>query len=485
MTGMTLKTFTAPTMAEALAAVKKELGKDAVILHTRAYKVGGFLGFGAKPRVDVTASLGVNVPSRYGPGGLAGAGGVTNRGGPAGRKPAADDAELGGIAAVSPSAVAKAYGTPTVVVPSMRSAEAGRSAEPGRSGRSGGQVGGAAGVARDEVAAANARGSDNLSPNLADELAAIKVMVGQVLQASAVSGGGAPAAAMPRALLQHYLRLIQNDVSRHLADEVATAIRDELTPGELSDEGIVRTAVLRRLESLIPVEGGLAPAGPEADGRPRTIALVGPTGVGKTTTLAKLAAAFRLRHGKRVGLITCDTYRIAAVDQLRTYASIIGVPLKVALSPEEMAAACEELSDCDVILIDTAGRSPSDHERLDELSAMVDAARPHQVHLVLASVAGESSLVRTAERFARLRPDRVIFTKLDEAASLGVLLNVLNRLEAKLSFVTTGQEVPEDLEPGRADRLARLILDGWRPSGQRAAGVDAEAGLSREGSLSR
>jgi flagellar biosynthesis protein FlhF len=437
---MTLKTFTAPTMADALTAVKKELGKDAVILHTRAYKVGGFLGWGGKPRVDVTASLGINVPSRG------------QR--PTGRSEPTAQPNLNelfapspsGVQAVTPSAVARAYGSaPTVVMPSpARGAPTGLVAAP----------------AREAVAQANRERSGGISSDLSEELAAIKMMVSQVLQSSAQSGGGAPASAMPRALLKHYLQLIQQDVARHLADEVASAIRDELTPGELTDDGIVRTAVLRRLESLIPIDSALAPSQPEADGRPRTIALVGPTGVGKTTTLAKLAAAFRLRHGKRVGLITCDTYRIAAVDQLRTYASIIGVPLKVVLSPQEMAQACAELSDCDVILIDTAGRSPADAERLDELAALIEAARPHQVHLVLASVAGESSLLRTADRFGRLKPTRVIFTKLDEAASLGVLLNVLTRLDARLSFVTTGQEVPEDLEPGRADRLARLILDG-------------------------
>jgi flagellar biosynthesis protein FlhF len=158
--------------------------------------------------------------------------------------------------------------------------------------------------------------------------------------------------------------------------------------------------------------------------------------------------------------VTSDTYRIAAVDQLRTYANIIGVPLHVAHSPEQMAEAMEACRGVDVILIDTAGRSPGDVGRLDELRRFLDAAQPHQVHLVLASVASEGSLLRTAAQFAVASPTRVIFTKLDEAASFGVLVNVAGRLNVKLSFLTTGQEVPDDIEPGRADRLARLILDG-------------------------
>jgi flagellar biosynthesis protein FlhF len=474
---MTLKTFTAPTMAEALAAVKKEMGKDAVILHTRSFKVGTIFGFGGKPRVEITASVGVNVgrPRRpaqanannqapnaaaapSAPVALASPGPVSGPAVGGGPGSPADSPAGWPVAPASVRAVARAYGSPSPVVNEPNAAPVPSPA------------------ARAAVARANAEGSAGLSNDLAQELAAIKCLVGQVLQSSAMVGGGAPGVAMPQALLKYYLRLIQNDVSREIADEVAAAIRDELSPAELSDDGIVRTSVLRRLETLIPTDASIAPPQRGPDGRPQTIALIGPTGVGKTTTLAKLAAAYRLRHGRKVGLITCDTYRIAAVDQLRTYANIIGVPLQVVLTPGEMAAACESLSDCDAILIDTAGRSPGDQERLDELAGFIEAAQPHQIHLVMACVAGEASMVRTVERFGQLRPTRVIFTKLDEAASLGVLLNVVRRLDAKLSFVTHGQEVPDDIEPGRADRLARLILDGATPEARE--GLEALAGRS-------
>src|SRR5262249_52854102 len=141
---------------------------------------------------------------------------------------------------------------------------------------------------------------------------------------------------------------------------------------------------------------------------------------------------------KRVGLVTCDTYRIAAVDQLRTYANIIGVPLRVPMSPEEMTAACEALAGpaggafgteaagrgCDVILIDTAGRSPNDAGRIDELRRFIDAARPHEIHLVLSGTASESCLLRAARQFAAVRPDRVILTKLDEAVNFGIVVSV-------------------------------------------------------------
>lgn len=283
-------------------------------------------------------------------------------------------------------------------------------------------------------------------------------MVGQVLQ-SAPGVATLAAPPMPQALVSHYMMLIEADVSREIADDITAQVRDELTPQELADPGIVRQAMIRHIEALLPDTDTPLPARP-IDGRPLTIALIGPTGVGKTTTVAKLAAAYKLRHGKKVGLITADTYRIAAVEQLRTYANIIGLTLKVVMTPAEMTAAVEELSDMDAILIDTAGRSPSDSARLAELGDFLKAARPHQTHMVLSSVLGDAAMLRAVERYGPLKPDHLIFTKLDEAASYGVLLNTAKRLDTRLSYITTGQEVPDDIEPTRTDRLARLILDG-------------------------
>ncbi len=484
MANMTLRTYRAPTMGEALTQVKKDLGKDAVILHTRAFRAKTFLGLFGKPMVEITASVGVNVVN---PLELRRRTGAADRTPPISTLPTATSPTASAASAaatpsnatsVDRSALRRAYGaaggtpahspvsdsfTPSATTPRpVATAPASREADL-------------------RAAVARANGEDarttTLSPNLHEELAAIKCMVAQVLQSSARgaaegatgSGGGAgvgfapPSVAMPEALLKFYLKLIQNDVSREIADRVASAIRDELSPPELADESIVRQSVLRHVESLIPTDAQTVAPASGPDGGPFVLALVGPTGVGKTTTIAKLAAAYRLRHGKRVALITADTYRIAAVDQLRTYAGIIGVPLHVAHTPDQMAAAVDACTDFDVVLIDTAGRSPGDSQRLDELQTFLAAARPHQVHLVLASVASEASLLRTADQFARVGPSRVIFTKLDEAASFGVLVNVAARLSSRLSFVTTGQEVPDDIEPGRADRLARLILDG-RPT---------------------
>jgi flagellar biosynthesis protein FlhF len=311
-----------------------------------------------------------------------------------------------------------------------------------------------AGIGLGPKAGASPRGLEH-------EIALIRRMVGQMLQTTRGMGAGL-GGTMPGALEECYIRLLESEVAAEIADDVVGRVRDELTPVELEDRGVVRQTVLRRLASMIPVHDEPITSARPDDGRPRTIALIGPTGVGKTTTIAKLAATYKLRLRKKVGLVTSDTYRIAAVDQLRTYANIIGLPLEVTLTPTEMTRAVRSLSDCDVILIDTAGRSQHDDHRVQELRSFIDAAQPHERHLVLASTVGESVLKRTASAFSAVDPTHVIFTKLDEAVNFGVLLNVIRSVDARLSFVTTGQEVPDQIERGNADRLARLVLDGGR-----------------------
>jgi len=291
-----------------------------------------------------------------------------------------------------------------------------------------------------------------------DELSAIRDMVGQVLQRQAKSTGTSTPG-VPQQLFDMYLQLISHDLAEEVADEIVSNVAKALPPDKLDDEDALRTAVLNALTQYIPVaEPGKADVGRPDDGRPMTIALVGPTGVGKTTTLAKLAASFKLHQKKNVGLITCDTYRIAAVDQLTTYAKIIGVPLRVARSPEEMRQACGEFAGCDVVLIDTAGRGQRDSERLSELGELIKAANPHEVHLVLSSTANEKVLLSEAEAFAPLGAEKIVLTKLDEAVSFGMLVNVLRTVGKRLSFVTTGQEVPDDFELGSAKKLAELVL---------------------------
>ena len=266
---------------------------------------------------------------------------------------------------------------------------------------------------------------------------------------------------MPQQLFDMYLRLVAQDVSDELADQVVSKVRRELGDDVLDNEQVVHESVVRNLAEFIPAADppNFDATGPR-DRRPYTIALVGPTGVGKTTTLAKLAATIKLNQKKSVGLITCDTYRIAAVDQLRTYANIIGIPLEVVLCADQMAGALRTLRDREVILIDTAGRGQNDAGKLAELREFLDASQPHETHLVLSSTSSERVLIREAEAFGGVGVDKLVLTKLDEAVSFGVLVNVIQKIGKQLSYITTGQEVPDHIEPGRGVRLADLVLAG-------------------------
>lgn len=493
---MKLKTYRAATMAEALTAVKKELGKDAVILHTRTVKVGGLLGLGARTVVEMTAS---DEPL------------PTTRRAPAQNRPKADPnpSPAPATAPAAPILAAmRAYqkstaATPTVAaLPDLPIASS-LSAPASPPASKPAPVSPAVPVsptvmpvrerrpespqtelkpAVDPLAAAPRpvtaprrpiTGEDDIRRELAD----IKLLVNQVLHSSPATSAGVAAGAMPEALFKHYLRLLESSVSRDIADSIVGSVRDELTPTELHDESIVRTTILRHIADLIPV--GETIARPKGHAGPLVVALIGPTGVGKTTTIAKLAASYKLRHGKSVALITSDTYRIAAVDQLRTYAGIIGLTLKVVLTPQEMAQAVASLSNHDVILIDTAGRSQFNADRLVELQEFLTAAGPTETHLVLSTTASEQVLLKTAESFAPLRPSRVILTKLDEAVNFGVIVNVARRLNTQLSFITTGQEVPDDIEQSHPDRLARLVLENsLAPSSNRRAETVREPALA-------
>jgi flagellar biosynthesis protein FlhF len=290
-----------------------------------------------------------------------------------------------------------------------------------------------------------------IAVGLTGEMLELKKLVKEIF--SAVRQQQSPQ--VPEELFEHYLQLVQNDVAQELALEIVKNIQKQLRPEHLKNPEFVQEKLAEQLEKLIPVAGPIART--KTSG-PHVVALIGPTGVGKTTTIAKLAANLSLREKHRVGLITLDTYRIAATEQLRRYAEIIGAPLRVVLTAEELRGAIDSMRDCEFILIDTAGRSPRDALRLSELKNFLEVARPDEVHLVLSTTAALECVELAIEKFGEVRCDKIIFTKLDEAAHVGMVLNVVRRMSKALSYVTTGQDVPDDIEVGRGKRLAQLIL---------------------------
>ena len=190
----------------------------------------------------------------------------------------------------------------------------------------------------------------------------------------------------------------------------------------------------------------------------RIVALLGTTGVGKTTTLAKIAAKFVLEQRTRVALITADTYRISAVEQLKTYSDILELPLEIVYNPTELAAAIERHSTKNLILIDTAGRSQYNEYQMRELEEFLRVNTRIEKHLVVSATTKYSDAKQIMDRFMQVEPDKIIFTKTDETSSLGMIINLLRGSKYALSYITTGQSVPDDIERATADVLTNILL---------------------------
>lgn len=247
-------------------------------------------------------------------------------------------------------------------------------------------------------------------------------------------------------------RLIDQEVDGPLAERILGKVRSIL-PADAAEEDIRRqtgrvlTAALGEPETIRL----------RADGKPTVVAFIGPTGVGKTTTLAKIAADFTLAKGKRVGLVTADTYRIAAVEQLKTYAEILNLPVTVAYSPADMQAAVEVHRDKDLVLIDTAGRSHRNRQQFDELRQLLAAVEADEIYLVLSVNTGRAACQEILEHYTFMKDYRLLFTKLDESPVPGIIFNARLRTGKPISYVTAGQSVPDDLEIANPKKLAACL----------------------------
>jgi len=247
-------------------------------------------------------------------------------------------------------------------------------------------------------------------------------------------------------------RLIDNDVEPGLAQEILAEIHENFAAENgLADE-VVKMIVKNKVRDRLLTE--------DLPLRSRILAFVGPTGVGKTTTLAKLAAHFSLYRNQRTGIITIDTYRIGAVEQLRTYADITGIPIEVVMTPKEMPEALERLADREVILVDTAGRNAKNTLHVSELAAFLAPLSAPEIFLVLSASTKANDMRLIIDSFRKVKYNRLIFTKMDETATYGVILNACRQAELPVTYVTTGQNVPDDLEVADAEKIANLILGG-------------------------
>ncbi len=258
---------------------------------------------------------------------------------------------------------------------------------------------------------------------------------------------------LPQPLYPYYVQLVQNEVAEDLAAQLVRRAALRVPADGQDDAGAVRAALHDCIAQMLPEGAGSDPSGPQ----PRRVAFVGPSGAGKTTTVAKLAAQFKLRAGRSLAVLSLDTHRPGATEQLRRYVEALELPLYIAQTVAEVKHCLKAADSADVLLIDTPGVGLREQGRFARLAALLRAARPDETHLVLPASLADSIQLRVAQSFAPLGISRAVLTRLDEVIGFGVILNAAQRLNLKVSYVTTGQNVPQDIEAAGGRRVAELL----------------------------
>jgi flagellar biosynthesis protein FlhF len=426
---MRVKTFEAGSMQDALDVVKKDMGEEAFILSTRTRRRPSALGMGEESIIEVTAA--VDEGQAHAPSGTppqaTGASSLTY-----GLRPPLDTPPNRRPVREAASQAPPPPAPPMDLQPLRRELL---------------EIKGAVAALKD---------NDQRNASILKELDQMKALL------SRIQRQGMPPAQLhlPPSLLELYGDLVANDVEPLIALRLCEYAQRALTDqdGDASmgtvDPERARLFLRRVIADFIPV----APPIQLDPGKMRVAALVGPTGVGKTTTVAKLAAYAQLHLKQKVALLTLDTYRMGAVDQLQQYAQILQVPLHVALTVEDMRSALRFYQDRALVLIDTPGHSPKDTETLNQLRGLLDELPEVETHLVLSATTKPRDLTEIAARYEPLHPTRLLFTKLDETSTYGPILSTLARVKRPLSYLGTGQEVPEALELATSRRVADLIL---------------------------
>jgi len=429
---MRVKRFVATNIEEAMAKIKKEMGNNAVILHTRYFKEGGFLGFFKKSYVEVTAAtedtdspirakitspvmdLPVQPPT------------------PAPAQPTNANflnvlqTQVENQAAQTAATETPNYSIPTAVKPA---AQVSPLIVPQRE------------LLRSDV---------EITADLTDMKSLMSEMTQILEDTSTVSH-------FPKLGQNLFLRLKRQEVEEKLAKRIVKATLQQiaLNPSCNEDqlESIFMSNILKLLKKNKPINFSNS-----ALKKPKIFAMIGPTGVGKTTTIAKLAAMYAIMERKKVAFVTVDTYRIAAVEQLRTIAEIMDVPVSVVYSIAQMRDCLLEVADRDIIFIDTAGRSHKNAVQLAELKVYLDVSCPDETFLVLSSTSKYQDMLDILNAYQEFNIRRLIFTKLDETSFYGSIYNIACRSKVPLSYITNGQNIPDDIEAADPVKLVQLLM---------------------------
>jgi flagellar biosynthesis protein FlhF len=427
---MKVKRYVGETAQEAMQKVKSDLGRDAIILNTRKIRRKGIAGIFSKPLVEVVATIDTDINHRVAP------------------------KSVSSVQAAQ-SKHQEEYDAPSFINELQSNLRQGMQ----QSTYSGGK---AVNLAADEeiifrqpkptpveikpVSSSKELG-ENVTPN---QIGEIKNMLNKVYDAVKPDYESSKLSDISKKLLT---QLEKNEVERVIINDLKEDIMEQLTVEEQQNEKLVRSTVYHILNKYIKDPQPYA-----VNKNNKVIIFIGPTGVGKTTTLAKLAANMVLNEKKKVGLITSDTYRIAAVEQLKTYSEIIGVPLSIIYSPSEISKAIRNYDDKDIILVDTAGRSHKDQYQLMELKSLLKSNIDFEIYLAISATTKFTDCVEIIKSYSFLDDYKLLFTKLDETSSVGILLNVAYVTKKPICYITTGQSVPDDIEIADKEKIINSLM---------------------------
>lgn len=251
--------------------------------------------------------------------------------------------------------------------------------------------------------------------------------------------------------------MINNNVNIEIVKEII-----EKSKETINDYSNIYEVQSSLCETIIQMVGEPQPVDLYNNNKCRKAVFLGPTGVGKTTTLAKIAAMLSVKDKKNIGIISADTYRIAAVEQLKTYAKILDLPVEVVYSHEEIPHALKEFEDMDMVLVDTAGSSHKDYDLFEELKKILLVLNADELFLLISLTTDNNVCREIIKSYDFLEDYKLIFTKIDEAASSGIILNTKVSTNKKLSYITTGQSVPDDIMIADVDEIANSVLGSIR-----------------------
>lgn len=389
---MKVKKFTGKNIQEIYQQIKLEMGKDAVILHTKKQKKGGFFGFFTKEFYEVTAAV---EEFNY------------------------DDEE---------------------------SLEAKRKEETKENE--------AIKVINQQISIPQVKPEENSvhpeqeTGTSQTELSEMQKKMDEMM--SLIESGNT---VFKGEFKKIYDRLTDQEVDAKIASRIIKKIEKKYyeKSTEKSVYDLLKEEIFRIIKPPKPIEN-------INKNKQTVIALVGPTGVGKTTTISKLAANYTINDKKKVSLITVDTYRIAAVEQLRTVGEIIGVPVDVVFTPQNLKNSIKDNLDKELIFIDTAGRSHKNSIQMSEIKGFLEAAAPDDIFLVLSACTKYKDMLDIIEKYEALKIKKIIFTKLDETTTYGAILNVVDRSKKNLSYFTNGQSVPDDIEFADQEKYYKLLI---------------------------